>query len=375
MTPLKQKIIERIHSEGPLTFEAFMEMALYFPGLGYYTCDPMQIGRAGDFYTGPHLHRIFGAMIGRQMEEMWGLMGRPDRFQVVEMGAGMGYLAKDMLDYLKGIDGKEREIFDHLDYTIIELNPSIKAKQQTLLNDYQNHVIWVSDPGELGKISGCFLSNELLDAFPVRLVELDDELREVLVSAEGEDLVEVKQHCSREVAEYFREFDVELIRGCRTEVNLKIRDWVGEISDRLHEGFVLTIDYGYPSWDYYSAGRNTGTLLCYFQHQMNEDPYQHVGEQDITAHVNFSSVKKWGEEAALKTIGFCPQGTYLVSLGIDEVIMELSGGKPEFFDTAKIKGLILPEGMGESHKVMIQYKGEGNPVLRGFSLRNQVRKL
>jgi SAM-dependent MidA family methyltransferase len=108
---------------------------------------------------------------------------------------------------------------------------------------------------------------------------------------------------------------------------------------------------------------------------MNEDPYQHVGEQDITAHVNFSSVKKWGEEAGLKTIGFCPQGTYLVSLGIDEMIMELSGGKPEFFDTAKIKGLILPEGMGESHKVMIQYKGEGNPVLRGFSLRNQVRKL
>jgi SAM-dependent MidA family methyltransferase len=314
-------------------------------------------------------------MVGRQMEEMWGLMGRPDRFQVVEMGAGMGYLAKDMLDYLNGVDGGGKEIFSHLDYTIVELNPSVKAKQQALLDDYRDRVRWVSDPGELGKISGCFLSNELLDAFPVRLVEMDDELMEIRVVAQGEDFVEVQKPCSREVAEYFREFGVELTKGCRTEVNLRIRDWLGKISDSLDEGFVLTIDYGYPSWDYYSAGRNTGTLLCYFQHTMSEDPYQHVGEQDITAHVNFSSVKNWGEEAGLKTIGFCPQGTYLVSLGIDEVIMELSGGKPEFFDTAKIKGLILPEGMGESHKVMIQYKGEGNPVLRGFSLRNQMRKL
>jgi SAM-dependent MidA family methyltransferase len=147
------------------------------------------------------------------------------------------------------------------------------------------------------------------------------------------------------------------------------------VNDALSEGFVLTIDYGYPAWDYYSEERNRGTLLCYREHQVCEDPYQNIGDQDITAHVNFTSLKKWGEELGFRTLGFCPQGTYLISLGIDEVITELYGDSPDPFDIARIRGLILPQGMGESHKVMILYKGKGNPALRGFDLRNQVRNL
>jgi len=379
MSSLKQKIIERIKSDGPISFETFMDMALYYPGVGYYSKDTATIGRSGDFYTSSHLQPIFGAMIGRQMEEMWEFMGRPELFRIVEMGAGMGYLAKDMLDYLKA-RGKEQGVneggfFEHINYSIVELNPSMKAHQQMLLNDYSDRIGWRSGLHEPGPVAGCFLSNELLDAFPVRMVETDKELMEIYVSVEGDELVEVKMPCGDEVREYFRELDIDLPEGYRTEVNLRLKGWLKNISNTLSEGFVLTIDYGYPARDYYDEDRNRGTLLCYYQHQVNEDPYQHIGEQDLTAHVNFSSLKKWGEEFGLKTVGYCSQGTYLISLGVDEVMTELYGDSPDAFETAKVKGLILPQGMGESHKVMVQYKGDGEPKLRGFTLRNQARKL
>ncbi len=380
---LKQKIIEKIISEGPINFETFMEMALYHPETGYYMRDTTKIGKAGDFYTSSHLHSIFGVMLGRQMTEMWNFLDAAQNFHIVEMGAGMGYLAKDMLEYLKMVgvkckaSGNEKSLFDILKYTIVELNPAIKAKQQELLADYRDKVDWVSNLDELKPFTGCFFSNELLDAFPVRIVQMDDKLGEIYVAVKDHDLYEEIYPCSREVIEYFKEFciDLSLMKPYRTEVNLKIKDWLKQINEKLKEGFILTIDYGYPAAEYYCEERNRGTLLCYYQHKIIEDPYINIGEQDITAHVNFSSADKWGAEIGLITVGFCPQGTYLISLGIDEVIMELYGDSPDSFDLAKIKGLIFPEGMGESHKVMIQYKGNGSPLLRGFSLRNQKKKL
>lgn len=374
MNVLKQKIIERIKSEGPISFEAFMEMALYYPSLGYYMKDTTKIGKSGDYYTSPHLHPIFGAMMGRQMEEMWALLEYPNVFHVVEMGAGMGYLAKDMLEYLEKSEGKEN--FSRcLKYTLVETNPTIKAKQRKMLSNFMDKVTWVSDLKELEPTTGCFLSNELLDAFPVRLIEMDNELMEIYVSANGGDLIEAKVPCSKKVKEYLRDYNIELSGGYRTEVNLLLEVLIKQISEKLLSGFVFTVDYGYPAWDYYSEDRNRGTLLCYYQHQVNDDPYHKIGEQDLTAHVNFSALKKWGEEFGLKTIGFCPQGVYLISLGVNELITELYGDSPDVFETAKIKGLILPQGMGESHKVMVQYKGNGAPGLRGFSMRNQVGKL
>ncbi len=371
MSPLERKIVERIRSEGPINFETFMEMALYYPDLGYYTRTSAQIGRAGDFYTSPHLHRIFGAMIGRQMEEMWHSMGCPECFPVVEMGAGMGYLAKDMLEYLKG-----KRIFPHLHYTIVELNPSIRERQRQLLTDLLDKISWRSHLSELDTFCGCLISNELLDAFPVRLVEMDGELMEIFVSYDQENgFREVKKPCSKELKDYFREFGIELPEGYKTEVNLKMRNWLDEAAGRLSEGFILTIDYGYPAWDYYSEDRSRGTLLCYYRHQINEDPFLNIGEQDLTAHINFSALKAWGELLGLKALGFGSQGTYLVSLGIDEVITGFYGEVPDPFEIAKIKGLIFPQGMGESHSVMVQHKGKGEIKLRGFDLRNQVKKL
>lgn len=378
---LREKIIEKIRSEGPINFEKFMEMALYYPGLGYYTNDSTMIGSAGDFYTSPHMHFVFGAMLGRQMEEMWNVLGNPDSFSVVEIGAGMGYIAKDMLEYLKqksGIRGHEsgdKDLFSHIRYIIVELNPALKAKQQELLFDFMDKVEWISSIDELELIKGCFLSNELLDAFPVRMVEVDDGLKEIYISTEGNEFVEMKMPADNEVKRYFEYLHIKLPEGYRTEVNLRIGEWLNEINNKLFEGFILTIDYGYSSRDYYSEDRVKGTLLCYYQHRINEDPYQNVGEQDITAHVNFSYLKKCGDELGLKTIGFCSQGVYLVSLGIDEVISEIYGDTPDPFEIAKIKKLIFPQGMGESHMVMIQYKGKREVGLRGFMFRNQVDRL
>lgn len=378
INPLKQKIAGKIRTGGPISFETFMDMALYYPEIGYYTRPSADIGRAGDFYTSPHLHGAFGMMLGRQMEEMWKIMGEPDRFQIVEMGAGMGYLAGDMLDYLKG-----KEFFPCIDYTIIELNQTVRERQKALLTEHGDKISWIAAPGDLGRnVAGCFLSNELLDALPVHLVVMRDKLMEVCVDlAEGPDpgkdgaFAEVERTCDEALVSYFREFSISMPEGYKTEVNLKIKDWLKGLNERLERGFILTVDYGYSSAEYYDEDRNAGTLLCYHKHRVSDNPYELTGEQDITAHVNFSSLKKWGEELGLRTEGYCPQGTYLVSLGIDELITEIYGSNPDLLEMAKIKGLIFPQGMGASHQVMVQSKGIDKAVLRGFALRNLAGRL
>jgi len=403
MKPLKQLIIEKIKREGPITFEIFMDMALYYPELGYYASANLEIGSKGDFYTSPHLHRVFGAMIGKQLEEMWKIMGKPSDFHAIEIGAGAGYLCKDIFDYLK-----DKKIFQSLNYVIVELNPVMIEKQKELLSNpppscfrkkaggglLDEKVKWVTSLKEVKDIKGCILSNELLDAFPVHIVETDenprtppfdkgglggfsDKLKEIYVGLDGNRIIELKQDISSpDIINYIKEFFIDIPNGYRTEINLKIKDWLKEISEILTEGFILTIDYGYSAEEYYNEERLKGTLLCYYKHQVNENPYENIGRQDMTAHVNFSSVKKWGEDFGFRTIGYCPQGTFLISLGIDEAITELYGNSPDYeSEILKIKGLILPQGMGESHRVMIQYKGEHLPTLRGFSMRNQINSL
>ncbi|MFZ5906650.1 MAG: class I SAM-dependent methyltransferase [Nitrospirota bacterium] len=372
MNQLAQKILEKINREGPMPFETFMDMALYEPRLGYYASGKLEIGKAGDYYTSQHLHPIFGALLGMQLEEMWKIMGKPSVFYAVEPGAGTGHLCMDLLTY-----ASQKEFYDSISYVIVEPHPSVQEKQQKVLKGFSGKVNWVSSLEDLGSISGCVLSNELLDAFPVHLVEMEDTLKEVYVTAENGQFREAKGEVSTPLlAGYLEEFTLSLPSGYRTEISLRVQGWLRSVSNLLSEGFILTIDYGHTLPEYYSKERNRGTLMCYFRHQANEDPYSNIGDQDITAHVNFSAVKKWGEELGFRTLGFCPQGTYLVSLGIDEMIAELyRNSKDYLFEIARIKRLILPGTLGETHKVLIQYKGERSPALRGFALKNQMGKL
>jgi len=391
MNRLEDIIIEKIKDEGPITFETFMDMALYYPGLGYYSTPRIAIGREGDFYTSPHVHPIFGAMIAKQLMEMWTVMSRPSDFYAVEIGAGAGYLSKDIYDYLmketkdRALSHNKRNFMKSLRYIIIEPFGHFENKQKDLLEPVRaslqrsghGGVMWVKSLTDLKDKKGCIFSNELLDAFPVHLVKMDEELREIYVDFDGANLVEKRGvPSSKEISDYMNQFSGNMDKGYRTEVNLGIRNWLKEITSVLSSGFVLTIDYGYSSREYYSEERTKGTLLCYHRHQINENPFSYIGEQDITAHVNFSSLKKWGEEFGFQTIGYCSQGTFLVSSGIDQMIMELYSDSSDYTsEMAKIKRLIFPQGMGTSHDVMVQYKGKGSPELQGFSLRNQSENL
>jgi len=316
------------------------------------------------------------------------------------MGAGLGYLCKDILDFLNTpsqdpVALKDKVNFQRsLTYVIVEPYIYLEDKQRTVIKDSLNNcppttmskegkesgteghkVRWVKSLSDLNKgITGCILSNELLDAFPVHLIQMEEQVREVYINADGEELIEtIDAVSSEEIISYLNSLSIELRPGYRTEINLGIKKWLEAAASVLSSGFILTVDYGYSAREYYSDDRTKGTLLCYHKHLYNENPYQHIGEQDITAHVNFSSVKMWGEEYGLKTVGYSAQGIYLISSGIDELIVELYADSPDYLsEVSKIKGLIMPQGMGESHSIMIQYKGEGLPSLNGFAMRNSA---
>lgn len=364
-----EKLRERIRDKGPLTFAKFMSMALYEPELGYYTSPRTTIGRTGDFYTSPHLHAIFGWMLGKQIEEMSSWL-KDGKLAIIEQGPGKGLLAKDILDYLR-----KTGLYQEIEYFIVEMNPYLRERQKELLKDHKEKILWLESLSGLEEkeLKGILISNELLDAFPVHVVEMTEEgLKEIYVTADDGSFMEILGPPSTpELEKYIKTFaEEEFPPGYRTEVNLQMKNWLRDVSSVLKEGFIITIDYGYPAWDYYSPERPRGTLLGYYRHQVTENFYENIGNVDLTAHVNFSALKKWGEESGLKCIGFCPQGTYLISAGIDEL---MAGMDP--FELAKIKGLLLPGTIGGTHKVMVQYKGEGGPELKGFTLRNQKDNL
>jgi len=377
MNPLEQIIVEKIRREGPIPFETFMDMALYHPEHGYYASSVSSLGREGDFFTSPHLHPVFGAMIGRQLCEMWQTMGKPPEFDIIEMGAGHGYLAKDIFDYLQSASENMSAFLDSARYRIVEPYAHFEKKQRTVLDDSmqnQPNITWVRALSELKDIKGCIFSNELLDAFPVHLIKVNEMVREIYVSHSSDKFVEeINDVRLSDIQEYINTFAQKLPAGYRTEINLRIKKWLEDVADVLKEGFVLTIDYGYSAKEYYSDDRTGGTLLCYHKHTLNDSPYRNIGQQDITAHVNFSSLKLWGDALGLKTVGYCPQGTFLTSAGIDELIVRLYSDSADYLsEISKIKRLIFPQGMGESHNVMIQYKGNEIPELRGFAMRNQA---
>jgi SAM-dependent MidA family methyltransferase len=318
------------------------------------------------------VHPVFGALIGRQAEEMWRALEEPEQFHIIEAGAGRGYLAADMLAYLS-----DTPFFSTIRYTIVEMSPFMRQKQEQLLALFADRVRWTKSLAETKGACGCIVSNELFDAFPVHSIFRDEDgVKEIYVAADGGGFVEEQRACGPQVSAYLEEFGIELPPGYRTEINLELKNWLRAAGQTLSEGFILSIDYGYPAWDYYSPARSRGTLVCYYKHQDSENPYEKVGMQDISVHVNFSALKKWGDECGFRTIGYCPQGTFLVSLGIDEVLARhFTGSDNSFTGPAAVSTLISPEGFGETHKVLAQYKGGREPRLRGFALRNRVNAL
>jgi len=369
---LKAVIEKHIEGSGPISFEKFMDMALYFPGMGYYSRHDTRIGKDGDFYTSPHLHPVFGAVMARQIEQMWEVLDKPAGFTVIEPGPGAGYLCLDILNHLAK---KQSPLLKRLQYQLLEINPSLKQQQQERLRDYDALVSW---PDSLEPFDyGCVLAHEVLDAFPVRRVvnTKTGGLNEVYVTVEHGELRETLNEAEPELADYFTSRNVVLPIDYSTEVNLRLKAWLNEVSRVIaKEGFVMIIDYGHTQDEYFSRERHEGTLLCYYRHRVSEDFYNNIGLQDMTAHVNFTDLHIWAAQCGLKTIGFCPQVSFLLGLGIDELIMEFCHTKHDIDKgLGQIKGLIFDTG--QSHQVMVQYKGKKNPLLRGFSVRNRLGAL
>ncbi len=362
---LEAFIRRRIGEAGGITFAEYMEHCLYHPEYGYYMSPRVRIGKPGDFYTSSSVHSLFGRLLARQVAEMWELLGKKS-FTVAEQGPGEAHLCQDILDALAE---EAPQCYAQLRYRLVELNPHNRQRQKERLSRHLDRVDWCA-LDDLAGMEGCFLSNELVDAMPVHLVEkLDGKLQEVFVVEQaGELSEELRKPSTPHIAEHLLRLGAGPYEGNRAEVNLHAGNWMRQVSALMARGFVLTIDYGYPANELYAPFRRNGTLMCYHRHTTNENPYQHIGCQDLTAHVDFTALEQFGSAVGLEPLFFGEQYRFLMGLGFVEALMELQAKErdPQKAMALRmtLKNLILPEGgMGELFKVLVQGKGVGKPDL------------
>ncbi len=347
-----------------MTFARYMELCLYHPEFGYYANAP-KIGKKGDYFTAPAVHPVFGAAVAKQILEIWEFMGKPSNFVILEAGAGEGYLALDIINYfsLREID---------LSYWILEpFLPNQKRQKQTLKEQVKK-IKWFATWEEVPLFIGVFLSNELFDSFPVHLIEKTaEDLQEVYVIFEGH-FREVLGGLSRpEILERVLPHANYWPEGYRTEVCLSYRNFLKEIAKHLHKGVIITFDYGYSRADFYHPDRQQGTLICFREHQVLENPYLFPGKCDLTAHVDFTALKEIGESFGLYPVGFTTQAAFLVGLGVEKLLEEIGRTGPR--DIEALKLLLLPQGLGMSHWVFVQARNMPLPLaLSGFKLSNRL---
>ena len=373
-----------------ITFAEYMDLVLYHPEHGYYATKAVDMGRQGDFFTSPHLGSDFGELLAEQFVQMWDILERPIPFTLLELGAGQGLLAADILSYLYR---QYPDFFAALEYVIVERSDALRQEQEQRLQGLLDiplaadntdktrykklQLRWATlEEIPTSSIIGCCFSNELVDALPVHQFTIArGQLQEIYVTTKEKtantlDLfAEVTDEPSTSLlAAHFDLVKIELPSnaypdGYRSEVNLAALDWLTMVADRLQHGYLLTIDYGYPASRYYSPARHQGTLQCYYQHLRHNNPYTYIGRQDITAHVDFTALELWGEVCGLHKIGFTQQGLFLMALGIGKRIANLSSTSNQARGLASLlqrrdalHQLIDPLGIG-GFGVLIQSKG------------------
>lgn len=365
--------------EQRISFAEYMDLALYHPKYGYYSQKAVNIGKEGDFFTSVHLGADFGEMLAIQFLQMWERLGKPVAFSLIEMGAGQGHLASDIISYIKQ---QYPDFFQALKYIIVEKSPGLKQLQQQRLENFE--INWCSlEEIPNNSVIGCFFSNELVDAFPVHQFILENgELREIYVTVTtefetGKLFTEIADKPSTpELINYLKLLEIDISKypsGYRSEINLAALEWLGVVANRLQRGYVLTIDYGYTQNRYYNPRRDKGTLQCYTRHHRHNDPYINIGQQDITAHVDFTALEKNGDRHSLHKIGLTQQGLFLMALGLGERVATLSRSQQPLSSLLQrrdsLHQLLDPLGLGGFH-VLVQAKGltatEISQPLKGF---------
>ena len=345
-----------------------MDACLYDPRHGYYT-RAEQLPRR-DYFTSVDASPVFGRLLARQFHEMWVQLGRPAEFLLVEPGAATGSLAAQILDFTAE---SFPEFYSALQYVAVERSAARRTAAAGSLARHlaAKHFTMVSDmPAQIP--CGCIFSNEFFDALPVhRLVREGHELREIYVGSGASGLCEeFGALSSPALAEYLTEQGITLQEGQLAEVNLEACAWIAEMGARLGRGFVLTIDYGHEAEELYDHRHMRGTLLAYEKHHASENFFRAPGQQDLTAHANFTALNRHGNRSGLQRTGLTSQSNFLLGLARHSDFAELKSPAMSESEQTRarllFKTLIYPEGMGETFQVLIQHKGVAQPHLSGL---------
>ncbi len=351
-TALERSLIGHIAKYGPVTFESFMNFVLYDNDQGYYptrrsASGSKPVGTDGDYFTSPITHPVFGALLALQLREMWLLLDSPSEFTVIEMGAGDGTLRSDILEYV------QQELPDFaqtIRYVATDLVPP-------------SNVNGVIDNSCLPvDVVGCIISNELLDAYPFnRFIVRDGVVKEIFVDYQGGGFVDsVGEVSEPEITARVDPFLDSLTEGYKGEVNLRLAYWSDSVSAALQRGYVITIDYGYDRPDLYESSRRSGSMRCYYQHTLSQDPLRRIGKQDITSHVDFTAVDHTLMVNRIKRVGTLSQRQFLFNLGLkdfsDDITLrsltkELSREDSQE-NLAGVDALIDAEGLGKFRVVV-----------------------
>ena len=374
---LRQKIQAEVRERGPIPFSRYMELCLYEPELGYYSRNAEQFGKAGDFYTSSDVHAVFGRLMARQFDEMWRVLGSPGQIEILELGPGRGLFAQDVLDWSQK---KFPEFFRAAHYSLAESSPALRQRLQATLRQH-----FISGKASLAQPLGApsrevaikralapevpviVFANEFFDALPVEILSAQGELR---ISEKDGRLVESWSPASAEELEFLDRYSVRPDGGERIEAPLMAQRYMAEVAAAVNRGFIVAIDYGYTRREQLE-GRHRGTLTAYRQHSVSATPYDAPGEQDITAHVNFTALAAAAEGQGMQTQPLLTQSQFLLGIGeqtqFTDAFEECRLPQERAKVGLQLKHLVTPSGMGETFHVLIGSKGVNSEKVASLS--------
>jgi SAM-dependent MidA family methyltransferase len=352
---------------GWIPFSRFMELALYAPGLGYYTAGAHKFGQEGDFITAPEISTLFGRTLARQLVEVM----QASSPHILELGAGSGKLALDILGELARLDTLPDS------YSILEVSADLRERQQTLIREklpqLASRVHWLDALPET--ISGAVIGNEILDALPVHLLYWSEgRILERGVSSESSRFVwKDKLAASKALLDIAK--NIKVPNDYLSEVSVTARGLVSSLCERMDKGAMLFFDYGFGAREYYHPQRSRGTLMCHYRHHSHDDPFYLPGLQDITAHVDFTAIAEAAIDQGAHFLGYTSQAHFLMNNGVTEFFGDISLDDIKAYAplSAQLQKLTSPAEMGELFKVIALGKGMDQP-LAGF-LRGDLSRL